>query len=92
MRNPQHLDIHGEKCLLVVKNGLTTGTAIDRVNGLKSLTRIYKEYNISQTSLEITALSYDKAHSKFSEAGDLCSVGRIVGILTDNSDHHYAPS
>ena len=44
------------------------------------------------TSLEITALSYDKAHSKFSEAGDLGSVGRIVGILTDNSDHHYAPS
>ena len=47
MRNPQHFDVHGEKCLLVVKNGFTTGTTIGRVNGLESYTRIYNEYNIN---------------------------------------------
>ncbi|KAG6370121.1 hypothetical protein JVT61DRAFT_12421 [Boletus reticuloceps] len=36
MHNPQQLDVHGEKCLLVVKNGLATGTTIGRVNGLES--------------------------------------------------------
>ena len=90
MRNPQHLDVHGEKCLLVVKNGLTTGTTIGRLNGLESFTRVYNEYGISQKSLEIAVLSYDKEHGKFSEAGDSGSVvldraGRIVGILTGRS-------
>lgn len=90
MRNPQHLDVHGEKCLLVVKNGLATGTTIGRLNGLESFTRVYKEYGISQKSLEIAVLPYDKAHGKFSEAGDSGSVvldraGRIVGILTGGS-------
>ncbi|KIY64744.1 hypothetical protein CYLTODRAFT_401450 [Cylindrobasidium torrendii FP15055 ss-10] len=91
MRNPQHLDVHGEKCLLVVKNGLTTGTTIGRLNGLESFTHVYnKEYDISQKSLEIAVLPYDNAHGKFSEAGDSGSVvldrdGRIVGILTGGS-------
>ena len=90
MRNPQHLDVHGEKCLLVVKNGLTTGTTIGRLNGLESFTRVYNEYGISQKSLEIAVLSYDKEHGKFSGAGDsgsvvLDRVGRIVGILTGGS-------
>ncbi|KAI0676456.1 hypothetical protein C8Q78DRAFT_1073261 [Trametes maxima] len=90
MRNPQHLDAHGEKCLLVVKNGLTTGTTTGRSNGLESFTCIYKDHNISQKSLEIAVLPYDKAHGKFSETGDSGSVvldraGRIVGILTSGS-------
>ncbi|KAI2628718.1 hypothetical protein GGR54DRAFT_360288 [Hypoxylon sp. NC1633] len=42
----QHLDVHSEKCLLVVKNGLTTGTTVGRVNGLQSFTRYYDHYNI----------------------------------------------
>jgi hypothetical protein len=28
LRQPQHLDVHGEKTLFVVKNGLTTGTTV----------------------------------------------------------------
>ena len=90
MRNPQHLDVHGEKCLLVVKNGLTTGTTVGRVNGLESFRRVYENYGISHKSLEIAVLPYDKSHGKFSDVGDSGSVvldrgGRIVGILTGGS-------
>jgi len=85
--NPQHLDVHGEKCLLVVKNGLTTGTTVGRVNGLESFTRTYEEYGIEQTSIEIAVLAYDKTRRKFSDPGDSGSIvlsrdGRIVGMLT----------
>jgi len=87
IRDPQHLDVHGEKCLLVVKNGLTTGTTVGRTNGLESFTRIYDEYGINQTSIEIAVLPYDKNHGQFSDRGDSGSVvlardGRIVGIIT----------
>ncbi|KAH9039472.1 hypothetical protein EDB83DRAFT_2411948 [Lactarius deliciosus] len=86
-RNPHHLDVHGEKCLLLVMNGLTTGTTVGRTNGLESFTRTYDDHGIKQTSIEIAVLPYDKTHGKFSEAGDSGSVvlardGRIVGILT----------
>ncbi|KAH9015502.1 hypothetical protein EDB84DRAFT_1671037 [Lactarius hengduanensis] len=86
-RNPQHLDVHGGKCLLVVKNGLTTGSTVGRTNGLESFTRTYDDHGIKQTSIEIAVLPYDKTHGKFSETGDSGSVvlardGRIVGILT----------
>ncbi|KAF8270015.1 hypothetical protein EI94DRAFT_854808 [Lactarius quietus] len=90
MRNPQQLDVHGEKCLLVVKNGLTTGTTVGRVNGLESFRRVYGDYGIGHKSLEIAVLPYDQRHGKFSDAGDSGSVvldrgGRIVGILTGGS-------
>jgi hypothetical protein len=49
MRDPQHLDVHGEKCLLVVKHGMATGTTIGRVNGLESFTRIHTHRGINQT-------------------------------------------
>ena len=87
IRSPNHLDVHNEKCLLVVKNGLATGTTVGRCNGLESFTRVYDEYGINQTSVEIAVLSYDKNHGKFSDNGDSGSIvlardGRIVGILT----------
>jgi len=84
---PQHLDIDGEKRLLVVKNGLATGTTVGRANGLESFTRVYSDYGVHSTSIEITVLPYDRTHGKFSDAGDSESIvlardGRIVGILT----------
>ncbi|KAI0298529.1 hypothetical protein BC826DRAFT_1103029 [Russula brevipes] len=87
IRNPQHLDVNGEKCLLVVKNGLTTGTTVGRANGLESFTRIYDDYGIEHTSIEIAVLPYDNTRGKFSDTGDSGSIvlardGRIVGILT----------
>ncbi|KAF8580920.1 hypothetical protein K439DRAFT_1648029 [Ramaria rubella] len=91
IRNPQHLDVHGEKCLLVVKNGLTTGTTVGRVNSLDSFTRTYDECGIKQTSIEIAVLAYDKTRGKFSGPSDSGSIvlsrdGRIVGILTGGAD------
>ncbi|KAH9931246.1 uncharacterized protein B0H18DRAFT_1083548 [Fomitopsis serialis] len=86
IHKPEHLDFHGEKSLLVVKNGLATGTTVGRANGLESFIRIYDDYGVGQTSIEIAVLPYDET-GKFSDAGDSGSLilardGRIVGILT----------
>ena len=87
IRQPQTLDIHGEKALLVVKNGLATGTTLGRVNGLESFTRTYTEYGVEHTSIEIAILAYDRKHGPFSTKGDsgaiiLDRAGRIVALLT----------
>ncbi|KAK6343608.1 hypothetical protein TWF730_011199 [Orbilia blumenaviensis] len=87
IRNPQHLDVDGDKCLLVVKNGLATGTTIGRANGLESFTRTYSNCGTIQTSIEIAVLPYDRAHGSFSACGDSGSIvlardGRIVGLIT----------
>jgi hypothetical protein len=86
MRKPQHLDANGEKCLLVVKNGLATGTTVGRVNDLESFTRVYDKYGMAHTSVEIAILRY-ASPGKFSDGGDSGSIvldreGHIVGILT----------
>ena len=91
IRNPQHLDAHGEKCMFVVKNGLSTGTTFGRANGLGSFKRTYDEYGIiNQTSIDIAILPYDKMHGSFSAAGDSGSIvldrkGRILGTITGGS-------
>ena len=87
IRQPQYLDVHGEKALLVVKNGLTTGTTIGRANGLDSYTRIYADYGIKHTSIETSILPYDMQCGPFSTPGDSGSIildraGRIVALLT----------
>ncbi|KAG7451368.1 uncharacterized protein BT62DRAFT_916395 [Guyanagaster necrorhizus] len=100
IHQPQHLDIHGEKALLVVKNGQTTGTTIGRVNGLESFTRVHTDYGAKYTSIEIAILPYDKLRSPFSAPGDsgaiiLDRAGRIVALLaggggtTDKTDVTY---
>ncbi|KAJ3777960.1 hypothetical protein FB446DRAFT_762108 [Lentinula raphanica] len=87
-RNPQHLDIHNENCLLVVKNGMKTGTTFGRVNGLESFTRCdYGDNNTHHTFIEFAVYRYDHNHPSFSEPGDLGSIvlardGHIVGLLT----------
>ncbi|KAG7442270.1 uncharacterized protein BT62DRAFT_973805 [Guyanagaster necrorhizus] len=90
IRQPQHLDIHGEKALLVVKNGPTTGTTVGRVNGLESFTRVYTDYSAKYVSIEVAILPYTdnkKLPSSFSAPGDsgaiiLDRAGRIVALLT----------
>ncbi|KAI5779857.1 hypothetical protein DFH27DRAFT_644520 [Peziza echinospora] len=90
IRKPQHLDVHGDKCLFVVKNGSATGTTVGRVSGLESFTRTFNGTNINHTSIEIAVLPYDRKRGKFSDSGDSGSIvldrdGRIVGILTGGS-------
>jgi hypothetical protein len=87
IHNLQHLDANGEPCLLVVKNGLTTGTTIGHVTGMESFTRIYNEYDIKETSMEIAVLPYGNMNGPFSAPGDSGSIvldrnGRILGMLT----------
>ena len=40
LRSPKQLDANGEECLLVVKNGKTTGVTIGRVTGIESVIRV----------------------------------------------------
>ena len=89
------------KALLVVKNGLTTGTIVGRATGLESFTRVYTDYDIKHTSIEVAILAYEKQHGPFSAPGDSGSIVldrkcRIVGLLTggggttDETDVTYA--
>ena len=100
LRNPQHLDVYNQKCLLVVKNGTTTATTFGRVNGLESFVRHYPPYGINETSTEIAVLRYSNDYARFSEPGDSGSIvldrtGKIVGVLTgcggptDSTDVSY---
>ncbi|KAJ2917070.1 hypothetical protein MD484_g3330, partial [Candolleomyces efflorescens] len=101
LRNPQHLDVHNQPCLLVVKNGATSGTTFGRVNGLESYVRYYHPYGIAESSMEFAVLNYDRDHCRFSEPGDSGSIvldrnGKIVGVVTcgggpdtDSTDRSY---
>ena len=86
--NPHHLDVNGQKCLLVLKNGGTTGTTFGRANGLESVKRSYPEYGIRQAdTLELAVLPYGKGYGKFSDSGDSGSIvvtreGEILGMVT----------
>jgi hypothetical protein len=86
IHNPKQLDVNGEQCLLVVKNGLTTGTTIGRVTGMESFTRTFNESGIKETSVEIAVLPYGNGNGPFSAPGDSGSIaldknGRIFGML-----------
>ncbi|KAF9513696.1 hypothetical protein BS47DRAFT_1343943 [Hydnum rufescens UP504] len=90
IHKPKHLDANGEQCLLVVKNGLTTGTTIGRVSGMESYTRVYKECKIDKTSVEIGVLPYGSTKGPFSAPGDSGSIvldrsGGILGMLTGDA-------
>jgi hypothetical protein len=87
IRSPQNLDANGHKCLLVVKNGLATGTTVGCVNGLDSFTRIYADYGIKETSVEVAVLPYNSKRGAFSAPGDSGAIvlergGAIVGMVT----------
>lgn len=100
---PQDLDVNNVKTLLAVKNGRSTGTTFGRVNGLKSITRHYKDYGIQQVSEEYVVLGYDTStlkNNKFSDPGDSGAIvvgrdGRIIGMITggggptDSTDMTY---
>ncbi|KAI0272413.1 hypothetical protein BC834DRAFT_921886 [Gloeopeniophorella convolvens] len=101
MRNPDMLDQDGESCLLVIKNGNTTGVTIGRATGVFSFVREYFNNNTQQTSMEWAILPYDNKSGVFSAPGDSGSIiadgrGRVGGLLTggagktESSDITYA--
>ena len=102
MRHPPDIDQDDEACLMVVKDGNTTGLTIGRANGVRSLQRNYKD-GPTGYSLEWTIVSYDTMSGPFSRPGDSGAVvadgrGRIGGIITggsgvtDENDVTYATS
>jgi len=52
IHQPTQHNAHGDPAMPVNKNGLTTGTTVGWVNGLKSLVHHYNHYNIDFTSLQ----------------------------------------
>lgn len=87
MRKPDMLDHDGEPCLLVIKNGNTTGVTIGRATGIFSYVRKYFSNSTQQTSMEWAILPYDNESGAFSARGDSGSIivdgsGRVGGILT----------
>ncbi|KAJ3486272.1 hypothetical protein NLI96_g4344 [Meripilus lineatus] len=92
--NPTNIDANGEKCLLVVKNGLATGTTIDRASGMESLTRIYTERGHKKTSIDFAVLPYGRRTGPFSTAGNSGSIvltrdGGILGMITGGAGNTY---
>ena len=101
MHNPDMLDHNGEPCLLVIKNGNTTGLTIGRATGIFSFVREYFLNGTHQTSMEWAILPYDNKSGVFAAPGDSGSIiadahGRIGGLLTggagnmESSDITYA--
>jgi hypothetical protein len=91
IRNPPHLDRHGNPCLFVVKDGAATHTTVGCTNGLLSLTRHYTQYGISEWSTEVAVLACNNQEQPFSAPGDSGSIvldrdGRILGLLTAGPD------
>jgi hypothetical protein len=85
--HPQTLDADGERCLIVIKNGCTTGVTIGRATGVKSFVREYFPDGTRKTSMEWAILPYDHKFGGFSAAGDSGAIivdgkGRIGGLLT----------
>jgi hypothetical protein len=98
LRRPIMFDANREECLIVVKNGTSTGVTFGRATGIESFVRDYKEYS---TSMEIAIYPYSHKDGAFSALGDSGSVigdanNRIVGMLTggagqtDSTDIAYA--
>ena len=87
IRKPKQLDANGEECLIVIKNGKTTGATIGRGTGIESFVREYDHYGIKRTSMEIAIYPYSHKDGAFSAGGDSGSIvvdgqGYIVGMLT----------
>ena len=90
MRHPDMLDHDNEACLLVIKNGNTTGVTIGRATGIFSYVRGYFPNNTHQTSMEWAIRNYDNKSGVFSAPGDSGSIivnglGRIGGLLAGGS-------
>ncbi|KAF8836663.1 hypothetical protein BDN67DRAFT_992059 [Paxillus ammoniavirescens] len=79
-------DANGEACLIVVRNGATTGLTLGRVTGIKSFVREYKDNAIHSTSREIAVYPYSNKGGAFSAPG-------TPGLLsTDSTDITYVPA
>ncbi|KAF8346380.1 hypothetical protein F5887DRAFT_1073567 [Amanita rubescens] len=85
IHQPTSLDENEEECLIVIKNGRSTGVTIGRGTSIESFVRVHHDYGIKSTSMEIAIYSYSHKDGPFSAPGDSGSIvvdgkGRIVGL------------
>lgn len=91
IREPTLLDANGEECLIVIKNGRSTGVTIGRGTGIESFIREYHDNGTKKsTSMAVAIYSYSQKDYAFSAPGDSGSLvvdglGRIVGMITGGS-------
>src|SRR5260221_14446699 len=89
---PTTLDARVEECIIVVKNGNSTGVTIGRGSGIESFVREYDDQGIHSTSMVVAAYPYSHKDHAFFAPGDSGSIvadgkRRIVGILTVDIGH-----
>lgn len=100
MSKPEALDSTGDRCLLVIKNGTSTGVTIGRATGIQSFVR---DDDTGEVSREWAIYNYDSKSGVFPTPGDSGSIvvgglGRIGGMLhggvgkTDTCDVTYINS
>jgi hypothetical protein len=88
LRHPTMHDKNGEPCLLVIKNGTSTGITIGRASGMMSFVREYFPSGKHETFIQLAIYPYDQKDGAFSAPGDSGSIivdpntRRIVGLLT----------
>jgi hypothetical protein len=98
LRKPTVYDENGNRCIMVLKRGRTTGLTVGRANNIMSYTRRHFR---DQTSKQWAILPFDQKSGPFSDKGDSGSIvvdgaGRIGGIITgagglgDSCDVTYA--
>lgn len=81
-RNPDSLDLGGEPCIVVLKDGCSTDLTVGRYAGLES----YQCDENAVRSVECAVYNYDKQSGPFSAKGDSGSLivtgnGEMVGLL-----------
>ena len=86
LRDPTQRDSNGDRGIMVLKRGKTTGLTVGRLNNMPSYTRTYWEDGTSDVSMEWPIFNYGYEGSVFSKAGDSGSVvvdrkGRIAGVI-----------
>jgi len=91
LRCPKMLNADGERCPIVIKNGLTTGVRLGRATGIESFVREYFQDGTQSTSIEWAILPYDHKSGVFSTPGDSGAIivdgkGCIGGLLIGGAD------
>jgi len=93
---PEALDSTGDRCILVIKNGTSTGVTIGRATGIQSFVR---DDDTGEVSREWAIYNYDSKSGVFSAPGDsgsiLVALDALVGCFyggvgkTDTCDVTY---
>lgn len=79
---PEALDSTGDRCILVIKNGTSTGVTIGRATGIQSFVR---DDDTGEVSREWAIYNYDSKSGVFSAPGDsgsiLVALDALVGCF-----------